>query len=117
VKFIVDAHLPRSLVTDLQKAVHDALHTMDLPAQNRTSDDAISELSVRDQRVVITKDADFFYSHILHNRPWKLLLVRTGNMGTGALRAIFSRHLRAIEDALQTHSLVELDRQTVTMVR
>ncbi len=96
------------------RAGHDAIHTRDLPAQNRTRDGIINEISVRDERVVITKDTDFFYSHVVHGRPWKLLLVRTGNIGTGELRSLFARHLPAIESALSGHTLVEIDRHAVT---
>jgi predicted nuclease of predicted toxin-antitoxin system len=117
VKFLVDAHLPPSLAAALGAAGHDAVHTRDLAAQNRTRDGVINELSFQEQRVVITKDTDFFYSHILQGRPWKLLLVRTGNIRTTELRALFSRHLSDILAALQSHSLVEIDRQTVTPIR
>ena len=86
-----------------------ALHTPGLPAQNRTPDRVINELSVTDQRVVITKDTDFHYSHVLHRRPWKLLLVRTGNIRTRELKELFERELPAIVQALEAHSLVELD--------
>jgi predicted nuclease of predicted toxin-antitoxin system len=78
-KFLVDAHLPPGLCALLHAAGHDAVHTAGLPAQNKTPDRVINELSATDQRVVITKDTDFYYSHVLHQRPWKLLLVRTGN--------------------------------------
>ena len=116
-KFIVDAHLPPALAAALGAAGHDAVHTRDLPAQNQTRDGAINDLSLSEQRVVITKDTDFFYSHILQGRPWKLLLVRTGNIGTRELRALFERNLPTVLAALQTHSLVELDRQSVTPIR
>lgn len=116
-KFLVDAHLPPSLAALLEAHGLDALHTGSLPAKNKTRDGEINELSLRDERVVITKDTDFFYTHILQGRPWKLLLVRTGNIGTRELKAIFTRNLPAILAALQTHTLVELDRNTVTPVR
>lgn len=116
-KFIVDAHLPPSLAVMLGAAGHDAVHTVALPAQNQTRDGVLNELSLREERVVITKDADFFYSHILQGRPWKLLLVRTGNIRAAELRALFHRHLPAILASLETHSLVEIDRQAVTPVR
>jgi predicted nuclease of predicted toxin-antitoxin system len=57
---------------------HDATHTLDLTAGNATKDRAINQLSIDQQRAVISKDTDFFYSHLLHGRPWKLLLVKTG---------------------------------------
>jgi predicted nuclease of predicted toxin-antitoxin system len=65
-KFLVDAHLPAGLCGLLQAAGHDAIHTAALPARNQTPDRAINELSITDQRVVISKDTDFYYSHVLH---------------------------------------------------
>ena len=95
---------------------HDALHTLDLPAKNATKDRVINQISLDDQRVVISKDTDFFYSHLLQGRPWKLLLVRTGNISTRDLRDLLERNLPAIEAALQSHTLVEIDRLAVTPV-
>ena len=92
---------------------HDAIHTSDLPDQNASKDGVLNRTSLAEQRVVISKDTDFFYSHLLQQRPWKLLLVRTGNIGTRDLRAIIERNLPAIVTALESHSLVEIDRQTV----
>lgn len=115
-KFLVDAHLPPGLCALLQVAGHDAIHTSALPAQNQTPDRVINELSVTHQRVVISKDTDFYYSHVLHQRPWKLLLVRTGNIGTKELKQLFQRQLPSIVQALETHSLVELDRSSVQVV-
>ena len=116
-KFLVDAHLPPSLSAILHSAGHDALHTSGLPAQNMTPDRVINELSVADQRVVISKDTDFYYSHVLQQRPWKLLLVRTGNIRTRELKELFQRQLPAIVQALENNSLVELDRTSVQVVK
>ncbi len=115
--FVVDARLPSSLAVLLGAHGPEAIHTGSLPAKNQTRDGEINELSLREERVVMTKDTDFFYSHILQGRPWKLLLVRTGNIGTRELKAIFTRNLPAILAALQSHTLVELDRVAVTSVR
>jgi predicted nuclease of predicted toxin-antitoxin system len=115
-KFLLDAHLPPGLCAVVQAAGHDAVHTLQLPAQNRTPDEFINELSAREQRVVVTKDTDFYHSHLLHGKPWKLLLVRTGNIRTRELKMLFERHLPAIAAALDQFSLVELDRQTVKVV-
>lgn len=115
-KFIVDAHLPRRLCSILANRGHDATHTRDLPAGNATQDRVINQLSFDEQRVVVSKDTDFFYSHLLHGRPWKLLLVRTGNIGTRELGALLDRNLPEIEVALQTYTLVEVDHFAVTPV-
>jgi len=113
VRFLVDAHLPRSLCFILAEAGHNAVHTSQLPEQNRTADEVSNALSVAEQRVVITKDTDFYYSHILHQRPYKLLLVRTGNLRARDLVMLLQRELSAIVEALESHTLVELDRSTV----
>jgi len=115
-KFLVDAHLPPGLCAVLRAAGHDALHTSQLAARNRTPDEVINALSMREQRVVVTKDADFYHSHLLHGTPWKLLLIRTGNIRTRDLRTLFEQHLPAIIAALEQNSLVELDRQAVKVV-
>lgn len=47
-KFLVDAHLPRRLISRLHKAGHEAIHTLDLPLGNRTPDFVINELSIRE---------------------------------------------------------------------
>ena len=112
----MDAHLPRRLCAVLAKHGHDATHTLDLPAGNTTKDGVINQLSFDEQRVVVSKDTDFFYSHLLLGRPWKLLLVKTGNISTREFGDLFERNLRAIEVAFQTHTLVEIDRLAVTRV-
>ena len=116
-KFLVDAHLPPGLCAALRQAGHGAIHTRDLPEQNATRDGAINEISIREHRVVISKDTDFYYSHLLQHRPWKLVLVRTGNLRANELKNLFAQHLQAIIEALQTHSLVELTRVAVRTMR
>ncbi len=115
-KFLVDAHLPPRLCAVLQAAGHDAVHTSALLAHNRTPDEAINQVSLAEERIVVTKDSDFYHSHLLHAKPWKLLLVRTGNIRTRELTALFERHLGAIVKAFDDNSLVELDRQSVQVV-
>ena len=83
-RFLIDAHLSPGLREVFRNAGHDALHTMDLPQQNASRDGVLNEISVSEQRVVVTKDTDFYFSHLLHGRPWKLVLVRTGNLGLQA---------------------------------
>lgn len=95
---------------------HNVIHTRELPTGNATKDSLINEISVNEQRVVVSKDTDCFYAHILHGRPWKLLLIKTGNMSAQALCALLERHLSAIENVLQTHTLIEIDHSTVKPV-
>ncbi|MBC7369187.1 MAG: DUF5615 family PIN-like protein [Undibacterium sp.] len=112
-KFLVDAHLFQRLCAALIGAGHDTFHTSRLAARNQTPDEMISRLSLAEQRVVVTKDADFYHAHLLHGKPWMSLLVRSGNIGTRDLTELFQRHLPAIVAAFDGNSLVELDRQAV----
>jgi predicted nuclease of predicted toxin-antitoxin system len=115
-KFVVDAHLPPGLCVLLNSAACDAIHTSSLEKQNGTPDEDLNELSFREHRVVITKDLDFYHSHLLHGKPWKLLLIRTGNIRTRHLKELFQAHLPVILKALEQNSLVELDRQRVQVI-
>jgi predicted nuclease of predicted toxin-antitoxin system len=116
VKFLVDAHLPPALCALLQAAGHEAVHTRRLSAKNRTPDEVINELSLREQRIVVTKDSDFYYSHLLYGKPWKLLLIRTGNIRARDLKALFQIHLPTVIAALDQNSLVVLDRLNVEII-
>jgi predicted nuclease of predicted toxin-antitoxin system len=115
VKFIVDAHLPRRLAVHLRRSGHDAVHTLDLPDKNRTTDSEINRLADIEGRVVVTKDADFVSSFVLFRRPGKLLLVSTGNMTNAELEALLSAHLRDIESAFLSYSYVELGRDSLVL--
>ncbi len=93
--FLVDAHLPRRLVYHLRAAGHDALHMLDLPEGNRTKDYAINERSQREQRVVVTKDADFVTSfqtsrlsprHLWSTRTWNSARQGSSSTSEGAPR-------------------------------
>ena len=78
-KFLIDAQLPLSLKQLFISKGYDCIHTSDLELGNETPDRIINAISVTDQRVVITKDADFLDSLILKNEPYKLILVKLGN--------------------------------------
>src|SRR5438132_8021544 len=91
--FLIDAQLPRRLAGILTAAGHDAVHTLDLPNANRTTDAEINAISLQQNRVVITKDTDFVDSFLLSRKPYKLLLVSTGNISNNELEALFKPHI------------------------
>ncbi len=67
--FLVDAQLPRRIAAHLRAAGHDAIHTIDLPDKNRTTDTEINDRSDREQRVVVTKDTEFVDSFCCRGSP------------------------------------------------
>ena len=58
-KFLVDAQLPVRLSYLLKSMGQDAIHTKELTLKNATPDTEIDTISIREQRIVITKDSDF----------------------------------------------------------
>ena len=112
-KFLVDAQLPRHLAASLTWSGHDVLHTLDLPSGNRTPNWRINEISVEEQRIVVTKDADFVNSFLLSGVPYKLLLVSTGNISNRELEGLFVKNLSAIVRALEIYEFVEITRTSL----
>ena len=112
-RFLVDAQLPKRITQWLREQGHDAIHTLDLPEGNRTSDAVVTEVAARDERVVVTKDADFVNSFILTRQPRKLLLISTGNIANTALEELLVPRLPAIVEAFATADFVELTRFAV----
>lgn len=112
-KFLVDAQLPRRLVSRLREAGHEAVHTLELPLGNRTPDSAINEFSVREKYVVVTKDADFVTSFLLHRRPHKLLLISTGNIRNSELESLLISNLESIAGGFDSFDFIEVDRRSV----
>ncbi len=108
--FLVDAQLPRRLANRLCDSGHSATHTFDLPSKNRTTDVEIGEISTREQRVVITKDADFVDTFLLIGKPYKLLLISTGNISNADLETFFVPQIPVIVSAFETYDYIELTR-------
>jgi predicted nuclease of predicted toxin-antitoxin system len=107
-RFLVDAQLPRRMAGWLNSAACDAVYTLDLPERNRSTDEQIIELAVGEQRVVITKDADFVSSHLLSARPPKLLLVSTGNISNRELELLVVPLIPSLVAEFQTHAFLEM---------
>ncbi len=114
-KFIVDAQLPRRLAAEINALGGDAVHTLDLPDGNQTTDAAIVELAAAEGRVVITKDSDFVDSLLLRGEPGKLLFVTTGNISNSALVHLVRANWSQIESMLSQGVYVELGRNTLTL--
>ena len=92
-KFIVDAQIPKLISDYLLSKDHDCLHTLDLPNKNRTTDNEIISIALREERIVITKDSDFLESFLIKNQPPKLVLIKTGNIENPLLLSILKKHL------------------------
>ena len=106
-KFIIDAQLI-VLCYLLKHRGYDAIHTIELQDSNASTDELITEISVNENRVVITKDNDFLESYLIKAQPKKLLLVRTGNIQNKVLLSLIDSNLNLIIEMLSRNNLVEL---------
>jgi len=113
VKFIVDAQLPKALSDLLNFRGLDSIHTLELPNKNSTSDKAISEIAISQNRIVITKDNDFLESFLLNSKPDKLIIVRTGNIPNPVLLKIFDENLELIKSMISRSNLIEITRTEI----
>lgn len=113
-KLLVDAQLPRRVALWLNSSGHDTVRTLDLPLGNKTQDQTINQLSVDEERIVATKDADFVNSFRLHGRPWKLLLISTGNIPNVELEKLLRANLSKLESIFASDGeFVEFNRSTL----
>lgn len=108
IKFIVDAQLPYTLAKMLREKGLDVIHTDDLPNKERTSDNEIRKIAKEENRIVITKDNDFFDSYILSQSPSRLLLISTGNIINKDLFILFENYFDLITGYFETYSFLEL---------
>lgn len=113
--FLFDAQLPVSLAYRLRKDGHDVIHTLDLPRKNRATDKEINEISLQEKRIVVTKDEDFVNSFILQNKPYKLLLISTGNIKNNELENLILLNIRQLIEAFEHHDFIELNRASLTI--
>ena len=112
-KFLVDAQLPKRLAEWLNEVGHDTVHTLDLPRGNRTSDAELSDVALREQRIVVSKDSDFVASLLVTGHPSRLLLVATGNISNVELESLVRANLPAIEASFAGCRFLELGRESL----
>jgi len=110
-KWLIDEQLPKRL----QQVLPDSIHTLDLPLQNRTTNDDICRIADSENRVVITKDSDFVVSHLTKGQPKRLLLVSTGNIGTAKLLALFTAGLPMLDKEFATQAFIELTSTSIIL--
>ena len=114
---LVDAQLPRRFAHVPRRAGHDALHTLDLQDGNRTPNRDIARLADEQERVVVTKDADFVTSHLVRGTPARLWLLSTDNLSNAALESLLELQIQACADLFASAAYVELTRTALILHR
>ena len=115
-KFLVDAHLPKALAYMLREKGFDAVHTTELPNGNDTTDSEINRVSLAENRIVISKDADFM-TVSPPKEPHKLLHVKTGNIKNSKLLELFEKNLELIVNELDESSVVQISQNFIIKIQ
>jgi len=93
---------------------YDTIHTNDLPNKHLTSDRYIIEIAEKENRIVISKDSDFYKSNLIEGKPEKLLFVTTGNIINKDLIKLFELNFLTIIYYFDTgNKIIELDNSSI----
>ncbi|MBK8095009.1 MAG: DUF5615 family PIN-like protein [Verrucomicrobiaceae bacterium] len=100
-KFLVDNQLPKALAHWLRQKGHDAEHVLER-GQGQTDDRQLWQEAIHENRVVVSKDEDFFILATRPNDPGSLLWLRVGNCRTQHLLTMLDQNWPAIQSALES---------------
>jgi len=112
-RFLVDAQVSPLLCEILRQKSHDAKHVKEISEGTLTPDSVIIALADQENRIIITKDLDFYNAYAVNNKPLKLLLITTGNTKNKQLFNLFRSNLTLIESLFETYNVVELSNNGV----
>jgi predicted nuclease of predicted toxin-antitoxin system len=112
-KLIVDAQLPKKLCENIESTRVRSLHVDALPKGDETPDTEISTYADEQKLMLITKDFDFYHSHMAIGKPAKLFLITTGNLKNRQLFDLFRNNILIIKNALSRSSFIELDNEGI----
>lgn len=115
-KFLIDAQLPKTLAEFFRERGFDAIHTLELPDKNVTDDLKINRISLAQERIVISKDSDFYDTYSAKQDPYKLLYLTTGNIRNKDLIELFDKNFLLIIHSLQNGSVVEINKTAVITI-
>lgn len=105
-KFIVDTQLPPKLAKALSGKGFQAVHTTYYTEGQLLKDYQIREIASKENRIIVTKDVDFFDYYLLKGPPPKVLLLELGNLDNKALLLFFEKNFDAIITMLESCGMV-----------
>lgn len=95
-KFIIDTQLPPKLSHFFRYREIDSKHTQDYENGIFMDDARIVEIAINENRIIVTKDIDFFNNYILTGAPPKVLLLKIGNISNNDLLDLFKNNIDSI---------------------
>ncbi len=95
-KFIVDTQLPPLLSEFFRYKGYDATHTTDYPNGQFMQDIEIVEIATKENRIIVSKDNDFFYLFLSEKIKIKILFLDLGNIKNNDLLKLLSKNIETI---------------------
>ena len=102
-KFFVDANLPPRLCSWLALHGHEAEHLFDRSLL-RATDSEIWDVARSENRVIFSKDVDFYDRALLFGSPPQVVHIAVGNCSNDRLLEILNANWRDAETALSAGS-------------
>lgn len=107
-KFLVDAQLPSKLCEILESIGSYSIHVDSLPTGDETPDSVISAYADKEDLIVVTKDSDFYHSHMILGQPKRLFLITTGNIRNRRLFDLIRDNALTIKTLFKTCNYLEM---------
>lgn len=114
--FLIDAQLPPSLCKLFDENGFDCIHASMFLTNNNPTDNFLNIISIKEKRIVVTKDSDFYHSFISNGTPYKLILVTTGNMRKADLIKLFSDNFSIIINAISNNNMIEVAKDKIVVL-
>jgi len=95
-KWLIDTQLPPKLVNDFIAKGFDAVHTQSYSEGIFMSDTEIRKIALKENRIIITKDSDFYNSHFKDAMMPPVLYLKIGNISNKDLINLIKNNLPSI---------------------
>ena len=100
-RFIVDTQLPPKLSKYLLSQGFDSKHTTAFQEGHLLQDSEIIQFAIDEERIIVTKDQDFFDDYLVRGLPPKVLLLQLGNIGNSKLINMFAANQSSLLSLLE----------------
>lgn len=107
-KFLVDAQLPPLLCEIFEAAGFNSIHVDSLPKGDETTDQEITSYADSNNLIVVTKDSDFYHSHMINGAPKRLLMITTGNIKNHELFNLIRSNMLNIKNLFGSCNYIEM---------
>jgi predicted nuclease of predicted toxin-antitoxin system len=99
--FLVDTQLPPVLARWLKAKGCDAVHTTYFPNGHLMTDVEIQVIAVQENRIIVSKDGDFFVDFLFRGAPPRVLFLQFGNCANRTLLSQFETYIDKVQERFE----------------